>query len=154
MRIPALATVLLLAACSVYIPQPLETPPPPGAEVRVKLTTPGAVRVSRLFGQPIQELQGRILETSRDSLALSLISTEEYGRPWDAADTLMVAREEYFQLDEKRLDGKRTALLVGGVGVVSGVVIGGLFRAATRSEDGDPPGEIDVILIPLFSFRH
>lgn len=155
MRVSGLALlVLLLAGCSVYIPRPLDTPPPPGTEVRVKLTTPGAVRVSRLFGQPVEEIQGRLLSTYGDSLGLSFSSATEYGRPWDNADTLMVAREEYYQLDEKRLDGKRTALLVGGVGVVTGVVIGALFRAATRGGQDEPPGEIDVILIPLFSFQH
>jgi hypothetical protein len=118
------------------------------------LTTPGAVRVSRLFGQPLEEIQGRLLNANGDSLGLSLTRTTEYGRPWDSTDTLMVAREEYFQLDEKRLDRTRTAILVGGVGVVSGIVIGALFRAATRGGEGEPPGDSDVTLIPLFSIRH
>ncbi|MFH1763773.1 MAG: hypothetical protein ABIF09_06230 [Gemmatimonadota bacterium] len=154
MRSFGLAVVALLAGCSVYIPQPLDTPPPAGTQVRAKLTTPGSVRVSRLFGLPVQELEGQILNMDRDSLGLSLLSATEYGRPWDSVDTLMVARGEILQLDEKRVDGKKTAFLVGGVGVVSGIVIGALFRAASSSKDGKPPGEIDQILIPLFSFRH
>ena len=154
MRVSGLALVLLLIGCSVYVPHPPDAPPPPGTEVRVRLTTPGAVRVSRVFGQPVEEIQGRLLNAKGDSLGLSLTRATEYGRPWDSADTLMVARNEYFQLDEKRLDGKRTALFVGGVGVVSGIVIGALFRAATRGGEGEPPGDSDVALIPLFSIRH
>jgi hypothetical protein len=154
MRISGMALVLVLSGCSVYVSHPPDAPPPPGTEVRVRLTTPGAVRVSRFFGQPVEEIQGRLLSANGDSLGLSLARVTEYGRPWDAADTLMVAREEYFQLDEKRLDGKRTALLVGGVGVVSGIVIGALFRAATRGGEGEPPGDSDLTLIPLFSIRH
>jgi hypothetical protein len=154
MRLLGLAAVLLLAACSVYVPQPLATPPPVGTQVRARLTTPGAVRISRLFGQPVQELEGQVVHLRGDSLGLSLLSATEYGRPWDAVDTLMVAQGEVHQFDEKRLDGRKTALLVGGVGIVSGIVIGALFRAAARSEDGEPPGEIDVTLIPLPYFRH
>jgi hypothetical protein len=154
MRVAASALVAFLTACSVYIPQPVDVPPPQGTEVRVRLTTAGAVRVSQLLGRPTEEIQGQILEANGDSLGLSLISASEYRRPWDVAESLTVAREEYFQLDERRLDRKRTALFVGGVGVMSGIVIAGLFKAATRSKDGERPGEIDVTLIPLFSVRH
>ena len=154
MRVLSMAAALLLSSCSVYIPQPLDTPPPPGTQVRARLTTPGAVRVSGLVGLPVQEIEGRILNLDGDSLGLSLLSTTEYGRPWDSETTLKVAMGEIFQLDEKRIDGRRTAFLVGGLGVVSGIVIGALFKAASRSDNDEPSGEIDVILIPLFSFRH
>jgi len=154
MRFLGLAVVVFLSACSVYLPQPLDTPPTAGTQVRARLTTPGSVRVSEVFGVPVQEIEGRILNSSGDSLGLSILSATEYGRPWDSAETLKVAMGEIYQLDEKRIDGRRTAFLVGGVGAVSGIVIGALFNAASRSEDGEPPGEIDVILIPLFSIRH
>ena len=154
MRVSACALVVLLTACSVYIPQPMDVTPPPGTEVRLRLTTAGAVRVSRLLNRPTDEIQGRILGANGDSLGISLISAAEYRRPWDDEESLTVSMEEYFQLDERRMDGKKTALLVGGVGVVSGLVIAGLFKAAAQSRDGEPPGEIDTILIPLFSFRH
>ena len=153
-RVLGLVVVLFVSACSVYIPQPPDTPPPAGTQVRARLTTPAAVRVSDIFGVPVQEIEGRILDLDGDSLGLRLLSATEYRRPWDSADTLKLAMGELLQLDEKRIDGRRTALFVGGVGVVSGIVIGALFKAAAGSGDGEPPGEIDVILIPLFSIRH
>lgn len=154
MRFMGVAMVLLLAGCSVYIPRSVDAPPPAGTQVRARLTTPGAVRISSLIGLPVLEVEGQIMNTDGDSLNIGLLSATEYGRPWDPGTTLRVARLEIDQLDEKRVDARRTALFAGGVGVVSGVVIAALFRAASRSEDGEDPGEIDVILVPLLSFRH
>ena len=152
MRAIVLAGTLFLGGCSVYLPQPLDTSPPPGTNVRARLTTPGAVRVSGFLGGPTQEVEGKVLTQMGDSLALSLLTTTEYGRPWDSADTLFLGFGEIYQLDEKRMDKKRSAFFAGGVAVVTSFVVAALFNAAGRSEEGDPPGEIDVSLIPLFSF--
>ncbi|HKJ03490.1 MAG TPA: hypothetical protein VJ997_13575, partial [Longimicrobiales bacterium] len=102
---------------------------------------------------PVQEVEGRILDVDGDSLDLRLLSTTEYGRPWDSSATLRLAKAEVLQLDEKRLDAKRTALFVGGMGVVSGVVIAALFKAASRGGGEEPGGGTDLTLIPLFSLR-
>lgn len=152
MRAIVLAGMLFLGGCSVYLPQPLDTSPPPGTNVRARLTTSGSVRVSGFLGGPTREVEGTILVQEGDSLALSLLTTTEFGRPWDSADTLFLGFGELYQLDEKRIDKKRSAFLAGGLAVVTGVVVAALFKAAGRSEGGDPPGEIDVSLVPLFSF--
>lgn len=154
MRFLVLAAVLSVAACSVYIPQPLDPPPPVGTQVRARLTMAGAVRISGLLSRPVQELEGQVLTVLGDSLGLGLLSATEYMRPWDSVDTLNVARGEIYQWDRKRIDGKRTALIVGAVGVVSGMVIAALFNAASGSEDDEPPGDIDGILIPILYLRH
>ena len=154
MRLTFVAVLLALCGCSVYVPLNPDTPPPVGTDVRARLTTPGAVRISDRLGSPVREVEGQILSFLGDSLGLSLMATTEFGRPWDSVDTLKLGTIEIFQLEEKKLDRRRTALLAGGVGVVSGVLIAALFRAAGGSEDGDPPGDIDAIVIPLFSIRH
>jgi hypothetical protein len=153
MRLTFAVTFLALCGCSVYVPLNPDTPPPAGTDVRARLTTPGAVRVSDIVGSPVREIEGEILSFWGDSLGLSLMATSEYGRPWDSMDTLKLGTLEIMQLDEKRLDKRRTAFLVGGVGVITGVVTAALFKAATGSDDGESPGDIDAILIPLFSIR-
>jgi hypothetical protein len=153
MRLLALMAALSLSGCSMYIQHPLNEPLPPGTDIRAHLTTPGAVRVSGILGAPTELVEGRILALDRDSLQLALLITTEYGRPWEESNTLGLATSEISRLEEKKIDGKRTALLVGGVGAVSGVVVGALFRAATRTDDGEG-GEEDLSLIPLFTIFH
>ncbi|MFC1661174.1 hypothetical protein ACFL3S_06935 [Gemmatimonadota bacterium] len=146
--------ILALSACTTYIPHPSDAPLPSGTEVRAELTTPGAVRISDLFGQPLRSVEGRVLSVSSDSMYVALLSATELGRPWDAVDTLSFAQGEILRLAEKRIDKKKTALLVGGVGTVSGVIIAALFRAATGSTEGEGPGEEDRTIIPIFSIIH
>ena len=116
MRLTLMAALLLLCGCSVYLPLDPDVPPPAGTNVRARLTTPGAVRISDRLGSPVREIEGEVLGFWGDSLGLNLMSTTEYGRPWDSVDTLKLATMEVFEFDEKRLDMKRTAFLVGGVG--------------------------------------
>lgn len=154
MRFLPITLAIMLAGCTTYLSRPADPLPPAGTQVRAKLTTAGAVRVSELYGWPVQELEGRVLGVDGDSLDLGILSTTEYGRPWDLSASLLLAKGEILQLDEKRIDPRRTALFVGGVGLVSGVVVAALFKNAFGSDKGDPGGEIDVTLIPLLSIRH
>ena len=149
--------VLLVVAhwgCTVYAPLDTDPPPAPGTQVRVNLTTPGAVRISDLLGRPLRSLEGSLVDWTGDSLSIGLISATEWGRPWDAVDTLRVAQTELSLLEEKRVDPTRTGILVAGSAVVVGATVVALFNAAGWNEDtggGEPP---DVILSPLFSFIH
>jgi hypothetical protein len=153
MRLTLAAAFLLLSSCSVYLPLNSDTPPPVGADVRARLTTPGAVRISDLMGAPVREFEGEVLSVGADSIGFGLLTASEYTRPWDSVDTLRVATLEIFEMEEKRLDRTRTAFLVGGVGIVTGVVIAAMFNASGGSEDDDSPGGIDAVLIPIFSIR-
>ena len=154
MRLSLAVSLLLLGGCTVYVPLDPGTPPSAGTNVRARLTTPGALRVSDRVGSPVQEVEGEVLVSQGDSLGLRLMATTEYGRPWDAAEVLTLSTLEIYQLEEKRLDRKRTAFLAGGVGVVSGVIVAALFNASGSSKDNDPGGDIDAILIPFLTIRH
>ena len=154
MRFSFAVFLLLLGGCTVYVPLDPDVAPPPGTNVRARLTTPGAVRVSDRVGSPVQEVEGEVLSFRGDSLGLSLMATTEYGRPWDSAEMLTLSTLEISRLEEKRLDRRRTAFLAGGVGVVSGVIVAALFNAAGSSKDDDPGGGIDAILIPFLSIRY
>lgn len=153
MRSFLLLVVLALSGCAVYIPRSLDAPPPQDTEVRARLTTPGAVRLTGLYGHPVQEVEGRILDSTPDSLHLALLSAQEYGLPWNQEQRLALARSELLLLEERRIDKTRTALLVAGTGTVVGVTVAALFRAATRSREEDNGGG-DLTLIPLFSVIH
>jgi hypothetical protein len=148
-----LIMLLTLSGCAIYIPHPPADPPPPGTDIRARLTDPGAVRVTGLFGLPIRELEGRILELSPDSLRFALLSAQEYKLPWNQEQELSLAWSEVVTLEEKRIDRRRTALFVAGAGTLTGVLIAALFRAATRNEGQEelPP---DMAVIPIFSIIH
>ena len=154
MRFLVLATTLFLGACAVYIPRGPDNLPPPGTQVKAELTSGGSVRASESFGAPIRLIEGKIAEVEGDTVTFSLLSATEYGRPWESDLAVSVHRSEILQLDEKRIDRKKTAFLVGGLGVASGVVVAALFNAAGGKDKGGRPGEIDVALIPLISIRH
>jgi len=87
-------------------------------------------------------------------LNLGLVSAAGKKLAWDSSEDLRVATGEISRLDEKRLDGRRSALFAGGVVVVSGVIIGTLFKAVNRRDNVGSEIEIEPILIPLFSIRH
>ena len=146
--------LLVFSGCSIYLPADVDSPPPPGSNVRIRLTTEGAVRVSDEFGRPTREVEGKLLGLMGDSVGLGLLATTEYGRPWELADTLWLGLGEVIHLDEKKIDRRRTTFLVGGVSLVTGVVVASLFRASGGSEEGDPPGEIDGLMMPILSIRH
>lgn len=154
MRAAALMALLALTACTTYIPHTIEPPPPTGTEVKARLTTPGAIRVTDLMGQPVRELEGTLVAWSTDSLQIALLSATEYGRPWDSVDTLGLAITELSFLEEKRINTGRTVLFVGATAAVAGIVIAALWKAAVGGDDGEDPGEIDLIRIPIFSFIH
>ena len=121
--------------------------------MRARLTDPGAVRIMGLFGQPIREVEGRILETSPDSVRLGLLSAQEYRIPWNQEQLLSLAWSEVVTLEERRIDRGRTALVAIGAGALTGVLIAALFRAAANSEkEGD--GQPDMAFIPILSIIH
>ena len=153
MRSVSLLLLLALSGCVTYIPHPPGDPPARGTEMRARLTDPGAVRVMGLFGVPIREVEGRILETSPDSVRFVLLSAQEYRLPWNQEQPLSLAWSEVVTLEEKRLDRGRTALFVVGAGTLTGVLIAALFKAATNSEEeGD--GQPDQAFIPILSIIH
>jgi hypothetical protein len=107
-----------------------------------------------LLGRPLRGLEGSLLTWSRDSLRVGLISATEYGRPWDAVDTLTLSRAEVSSLEAKGVDPLRTGALVVGGSVVLGVTVAALFRAAAQNDDGGREGPPDQIIVPLFSIWH
>jgi len=150
MRLLGFMAVTLVAACTVYVPHPVDEPLPPGTNIRARLNAGGAVRVSAARGRTIDEVEGEILALGPDSLQIALLNASEYERPWEGLDSLRLAISEIGWLEEKKIDPTRTAVLVAGVGTATGVVIAALFRAANRSK-GEEGGDGDLALIPLFS---
>lgn len=151
MRLLAFLAMLMAGGCTVYVPRTVGEPLAPGTEIRARLNTPGAIRISTSRGRTLSHIEGKFLFLERDSLQIALLETSEFGRPWEGVDTLGLATSEILRLEEKKIDATRTALLVGGIGIPTGLAIGALFRAAIRSR-GEGEGEVDLILIPLISF--
>ena len=149
-RLSGTACLLALGAagCVRYTPVELRAAPPPGAQVRATLTAPAAVRLAGFFGTPIQRLEGELVGSSGDSIALGISRGHYLGVRTSRRDTLFIAPDEVALLEEKHLSTTRTAVAVGASGVVLGAIAIGLFRSAGGSP-GDDGGDSDQFRIPL-----
>jgi hypothetical protein len=122
MRRSWLVTLLgLSAACYTY--RPVSPPgPEPGATISAGLTQEGSLAVAPLLGPEVAEVSGRVVDTTGDTLRLSLASvTSQRGIPtsW-RGEEIPLARGRLAYLGERRLSPGGTALL-------SASVAGGLY---------------------------
>lgn len=128
---------VLMAGCHVHIaaePQMLER----GDRVRVHLARPAEYRLREMSPANIVRVDGEVAQVTDTTLVLSAwwlrsASGLEYaGEGW----TVHVRREDVQRLEERRVSGVRTGLLVAG-----GVAAAALLGAAALSGGSDgPPG--------------
>lgn len=123
-----------------------------GEERRVILHPEASRRLSGEWGREMPYLEGRIVELTLDSVAVSIPAAgwEHRGTPFEhARQVVVVPRPEVLEFQERQLSRSRTALLVGGVGVGLALVVTQLFDVTGgSSENGSGNGPPAPILIP------
>ncbi len=143
----------LLAGCYTF--RPMDRPPRPGDHVRANLTTPGAIRLSELTGEPERSLEGEVAVVDDDALGIAVVrtrSTKDFQPQFVLKDTLLLPREDVASVELRELSPLRTgAALAAGGGAVGYL----LYRALGGGRGGgeEPPegGRPTFVLIPLLS---
>jgi hypothetical protein len=143
----------LLATGGCYTFRPVEDVSL-GVDVRARLNVEAAVRRSQGLDEPIQFVDGRVIERGPESMSLDVLVARSSSAFQDVMirDTVTLMNSEVESLMERRFSVARTALLsvvtVGAtVAVVSGIsaIVGG-------NEDEDPNGGTQQMVVPMFSF--
>ena len=150
----AAAAVLILLTtpgCFTYVDaEPARVAP--GEELRVLLHPQAARRLSQEWEREFPYLEGRIVEVTPDTVAVSVpaASREHRGTPFEQArQVVVVPRAEVLEFQERRLSGTRTALLAGGIGVGLALVVTQLFDVTgSGTGNGNGNGPPAPVLFP------
>ena len=163
-RLPVLTYLVLTAGCYSYVAVDLDSVAM-GETVRASLSAGGVREFTAVSGVPVVSLQGQLLERSDDEILLFVPTiTRQIGFHFETmSQRVLIAREEIFALEKRRLDRGRTAVLIGVLGVAVGIaafeIISGRSGASNTPPFGDvgpsdsrggPPGDI---LLPLVRLR-
>lgn len=155
LRRPLTATAILslmgTQGCFTYVATD------PGASItegerRVVLHPEASRRLSQEWNRDLPYLEGRIVELTADSVAVSVrvAGWEHRGTPFEhARQVLAVPRSEVLEFQERQLSTGRTALLAGGIGLTLALVITQLFDVTGGgSGNGNGTGDPAPSLVP------
>ena len=147
--VPAL--LVMLAGCFSYVP--LASVPPPGTEVRVRLTVAGALRLSELDMAAEREHEGELVSVNEREILLSVArvtSVAGIGRTRVLQDHMAFLRDEIERVERRQVSVWRTSLLTAALGTALGMLI----HEAVSSGGGENtppttnPGTIGAATLP------
>ena len=151
-----LALVPLLAAC--YTHAPIEpNAVRAGTSIRTRITAATAEQLEPLLGtSDARLLTGVVITASPDTLIVEVPTTvrAEVGNSMQTLkQRVAIPRASIFELETRRLDRRRTGLVVGSASVLVGALI---FRATVGGpgDEGQPDsGEVNEFRFHLLRFR-
>jgi hypothetical protein len=150
-RLVAAALLLSTTACYTYVPTTSD--PTPGTVVRARLTAAGSVRLMEVRGNAVRTVEGAVVSTRPDTLALAMWSSAGVG-PGRQADTLALGRQEIAGLELKQFSAFRTGVAIG----VASLALAALVVAAFHAAGGGgamPGGTTDHAIFPILTWpRH
>jgi hypothetical protein len=145
----ALAAMPYLTGCYEYAPVG-SVSPGTGADLSVQVTDRGRIALEPQVGPEVRRINGRLLESSDTSLALSVRSVttlrSNLSQPW-SGERIAVSRNYISEIGARRLSKPRTAfmagLLVAAAVAVSTIGIAGFGGgdASDQPGGGGEPGE-------------
>lgn len=145
----------LLSGCYVY--NPTTSPPAPGSEVRVHVTSEAAVRVGDLLGDPSREVDGR-LQAAGDTVRVSVLTGREvsdFARARDFRSELAFPRSQVEGISLRRFSWPRSLLVGAAAGGLVGLAVGQVVAGGDADDgDGDNGGGPVTLLfrIPIFGW--
>ena len=144
------ALLVLLAGCFSY--GPLDSVPPPGTDVRIRLTIGGTLRLSELTMTAEREYEGELVSANEREILLSVArvtSATGVGRSRVLQDHMVFLRGEIERLEGRRLSVWRTSLvtaaLAGGLGILIKEAVGSGGGGAPPPGD---PGTVGAAILP------
>jgi hypothetical protein len=118
---------------------------PPGREVRVELTSEGAVRLGGSIGARARYLLGRAEGAGPEGLllAVSTLARDDGNEEWLNGTLVTIPAQEIARVESRRIDRPRTAAaalaVIAGTVVASRAVSGG--TSGSRGGGGGSPGQ-------------
>lgn len=159
LRLAALAALALgVSGCYTY--QPLQGAPEPGDRIRARLTVEAAVRRSRMLGEQVDAVSGRVETVGPDGglgLVIPLDRTrEQIARRQEITQRLTLAMQDVESLEIRRLSAWRTGVLGVGVAALASVAVQRTITGGSEGNGGGGNGttlSLIVDLIPLLGGR-
>ena len=147
------ALLVLLAGCFSYAP--LASVPPPGTDVRVRLTVAGALRLSELDMTTEREYEGELVSVNEREILLSVArvaSTAGIGGSRVLQDHMAFLRDEIERVEERRVSVWRTSLLTAALVTALGMLIHQAVGSGGGENAPPPtnPGTIGAAILPEF----
>lgn len=142
----ALLALGMLSGCYNYAPVGMDAVAP-GAEIRANLTTEKSFELERDLGERRSVVEGEVVEAGPLALLLSVPWTYRDPRLGQTAlrQRIRVQENEVIRLEMRTLDRPRSAIVLGAVGVVAGVILFHIFGPDEVGETirpGPPNGEV------------
>jgi hypothetical protein len=116
---------------------PVQTTPPPGAQVAVEVTDEGRVALNEKIGPGVVRLEGTLAGVDGDELLLDASAVRQVRGYISDLGGVRVRLPQRFvtRMDERRLSRTRTLLVIGGVVAI----VAGFF--AVKINGRNTPGE-------------
>jgi len=145
------ALLVLLAGCFSYAP--LASVPPPGTDVRVRLTVAGALRLDDLDMTAEREYEGELVSVSEREIILSVprvTNAAGIGGGRVLQDHMAFLRDEIERVEARRVSIWRTSLLTTALATALGMLIHQAIGSGGEENAPSPtnPGTIGAVSPP------
>lgn len=154
LRAIATACLTTFAATGCYSYEPIRIEQvAPGAIARARVDQDEARRISEVIGRDDRLLEGEVLQADNSRLLLAVPMTA--ASPGLATRTfhqrVEVPRASILEVEVRRFDALKTALVIGGAALAAGAAITAAF-IATDNPEGDEKRQPDAIVVPIVRF--
>ena len=137
--VAVLVVIVSVTGCYSYVPV---QSPVPGTEVRARLKADAAIRRSQGLDDPITRIDGVVVESSAQALALDVLVARSSSAFQNVTlrDTVRLESSEIEWVLQRKFSTARTALLVVGAGAAAAGIIAGIDQVVGGTDDPTDPG--------------
>jgi hypothetical protein len=150
----SLIAVSLSAACYSYAPVAAGSLAP-GSGVRARVSASAAERIAPLLGaENPRVLSGKLVDNAGGTLIIEVPTVVQAGVAGSAQSLyqrVSIAPTDILELESRRLDRSKTALVAVGGAVAAGLIIAPILKSSPGSEHA-PGGSTSESKIPIFRF--
>jgi hypothetical protein len=145
-----LSAALLFSGCFAYLPVTEPGQLEPGLSVRARVSPAAGARIAPLLGATdARRLDGTLITQSTDTLIVEvptvMTDTREFGRT--PSQRVSILRSELLEIEVRRLDRVRTAVVVGSAAIIAGTLLARSLKGEPGKEPLPGGGGTDAIVL-------